>query len=322
MKKNDTKATARSKSRILYEPRPSQFTLFRHQIFDEMAREVLLEMHQRIKPRVWQRDRTAVQRIARAQNLEELLDLASIAVGLGQDAWEARLLEFDVGESLVGIAARLRQAHERIKNDRERLQVYQTLIRALRWRDNAGAQVLLDCFPALDAYGKSLACVVFGLVKEKAATDSIWEFYLQSHGGKGEHILGALWGLVDLGDRRAISALVDQLKSGRWNYELFGWLSMRGDATTVAPLMQAIVQSPKAVRLQPMMAMIGVAQRVGRAAFEAEVRAAFPEEAHADERQSLLEQIFSQPASVPEVHFETFYRGLTLDSVRKVMDQL
>lgn len=323
MTKRVRKPPARQKNRFFYDHTPSAFTLFRHQNYDQAARFVILEMHQRLKQRFWQRDRDAVQRIVAAPGLDELLDLAPLAVGLGQDAWEARLQEFKPEEILPAIGAGLARARGQIKNEEERSRVYEALIGKLRWEGKAGARVLVECFAELDAYGKGLACVIFGLLEEKASADMIWDFYLQERARQGgEGAPGALWGLVDLKDERANQALVDLLTRGIWTYELFGWLSMRGGKEAIHPLMEAIMAGPEDVRIQPMMALISVAQRVGREAFVAEIQAKLSGDFTSVELQSLVEQIFSQPASLAEEHFETFYRGLSQDSVKDLLSSL
>lgn len=308
-------------ARISYQGSPSGFTLFRHQLYDVSAREVFSVLREKMKVRLWVRDREIVQRIQAAGSLEELLDLAGQATGLGEDAWSARMQEYG-SEALAAIGDRLRHSAS-IRDENERDIFYDRLIGELRWRGKNGARVLAECMDGLDRYARGLACVVMGLTGLEEAADLIWDTYQAGLSSRQQwEFIGPLWGLVDLKDARLQGALVEQLAGGRWFYELFGFISLRSQDEAVIPLMSAFTTAPAELRIQPFMALVSVVHRVGKE------RAADLLEALADtdeEREigrGLLDKLYSVSPREAENHFEAFYAGMSSKSVGGILDEI
>src|SRR5689334_3155337 len=156
---------------------PSAATLFRFKILDQ---EIHAQLHKtanaQLEPVLWERDAGLVEMIRRAPSAEALIDLAPLAMGLAEQEWESRMRR--VGpEALPLIAARLKNVRRLDANMRDR--VVEKLVAELRWRGEAGVTTLLECFDALDNYGRSLACVSLGLLGAHHAADQIWNFLWQ-----------------------------------------------------------------------------------------------------------------------------------------------
>jgi hypothetical protein len=263
-----------------------------------------------LKPFTGARDGEAVGQIKRAETAEEVLDLVTVAGGLAEAAWQDRMREF--GPEVVPlISVRLKMV-KAIRPKKTRDIVLEELIAELRWRGDAGAQVLIERFDDLNDYGRSLACVVLGLLGAQAGADKVWSFYHRVVRNRQEtHFVGALWGLIDLNDERVGAVLADLLMQGRSFYELFGFLSLAGDAHAVIPLLMATTQLPKEEQTHASVALVSVAHRIGRDALLAEFdKVANPGEPR-EAREHTADDFLAQPASIAEEYFALFYRGLT-----------
>lgn len=177
----------------------------------------------------------------------------------------------------------------------------------------------MERFDDLDDYGQSLACVVLGLLGAQDSADRMWAFYEKvKRDRRRTCFVGALWGLIDLKDGRAGGALADLLMQGRNFYELFGFLSLAGDARAVVPLLMVATQLPETLQMHASMALVSVAHRIGRDALLAELeKVAKPEEPKAA-REGVADDLLAQPASKAEEYFTLFYRGLAPDDLARV----
>jgi hypothetical protein len=213
------------------------------------------------------------------------------------------------------ISERLRTARYVLPaTDRETL--LEGLIGELRWRGDAGAQALITRFGQLNDYGRSLACVVLGLLGAQTSRDMVWSFFGRAVNNQREsHFVGALWGLIDLKDERVSGALASLLSRGRIFGELFGFLSLVGDARAVVPLLAATAQLPGQEGTPAVMALAGVAHRIGRDAVLAQFdKVADPADPRED-RERFADGLLSRPISVVEEYFPLLYRGLTRDDM-------
>jgi len=311
---------ARRAIELTLERVPNAATLFWFKSANEQAEQAVRRLLAAIKPVIWLRDRDRVNQIRRARTAEAVIDRVLLATGLGEEAWHERMREF--GPAVLPlIAARLRTARGVYRGADLDL-VYEKLIADLRWRGDAGAEVLLDCFDDLNDYGRSLACVVLGLlgVPDSQSAGRIWAFYQRvKHNRRESYVVGALWGLVGLRDERATAALVELLLHQRLFYEMFGFFSLVGDARAVAPLLWAAMQLPGDDRGQPLMALVSVAHRIGREALVAELeRVGGPDEAPAA-AERIAEETLSRPASQAEEFFALFYRGATDEDLARAL---
>jgi hypothetical protein len=287
---------------------PSAATLFRFQIADRQTHAQLRKTaNAQLEPVLWERDAGLVEMIRRAPSAEALIDLAPLAMGLAEQEWESRMRR--VGpEALPLIAARLKNVGRLDANMRDR--VVEKLVAELRWRGDAGATTLLECFDTLDNYGRSLACVSLGLLGAHHAADQIWSFLWQvAYGRRESFLVGPLWGLADLRDERLPGALADLAESGREFPELLGFVSAFGDARAVAPLVEMIVSAREDDRYEPMLALVSVAHRIGRDALVAELSALIPDD-RPPSAEDMADSLLSRPVADAEAYFELFHQGL------------
>ena len=287
---------------------PSAATLFRFQIADQQTRALLRKSaNAQMNPVLWERDAGLVEMIRRAPSAEALIDLAPLAIGLAEQEWEARMRR--VGpEALPLLAARLKNARRLDANMRDR--VYEKLVAELRWRGEAGAATLMECFEALDTYGRALACVSLGLLGAHDAADLIWSFLWQvAYSRRESFLVGPLWGLADLRDERLPGALADLAESGREFAELLGFVSAYGDARAVAPLIEMIISKRADDRYEPMVALVSVAHRIGRDALVAELSTLISDD-NPPSAEDMADSLLGRPADEAESYFELFHRGL------------
>jgi hypothetical protein len=250
------------------------------------------------------RDRDAATRIKRARSAEEVIDLVPLATGLGQSIWQERVRQFGP-EAVPLISQRLAVLHETREKELRHVML-EKLIGALRWQGDAGASALLERFDGLDDYGRCLACVVLGLLGKRSAADKLWHFYQRVVGKRRErHFVGALWGLIDLGDERAGEALADLVGQKRAFYELYGFLSLAADARVIVPLLSNVAQESRENE-QAAMALVSIANRVGRDAFAVELGKMVTPEESAQERKAFAERFFSVPESRAREYFGRF----------------
>lgn len=296
---------------------PSAETFFRYHLINPQTRELMRKATSMLKPVLWMRDRGDVERIKSARTAEELVDLVTLAKGLGETAWQDRMRQF--GPEVVPLISERLKTVRNIRDKETRDMTFEKLVAELRWRGDAGAEVLLERFDDLNNYGKSLACVTLGLLGAQASADKMWAFYqkVKRNWRDTTHFVGPLWGLIDLKDERAGGALADLLSKGQDFYELFGFLSLAGDVRAVVPLLLGAMQKPKEENMDAAMALVSIAHRIGRDAFLAELDKVASEELRED-WEAFAEEILSKPASTAEEYFASFYRGLTPDDVARV----
>ncbi len=290
---------------------PSAQTFFRLMTLDPATGDSVRKTMMRLNPLLMLRDGAQVKKIRQAATVEELFDLLPAATGLADFAFAERLRQFG-SEALPALTARLLQI-KTLEPAELRAMTAEKLIAACAWHAAAGAYALSACFAALDDYGKSLACMVLGVLGEHAAADQIWAFYNCVAPNMNEsYLVGPLWGLTDLGDSRGAGALADLVRGKQDFYELYGLLALGGDARAVIPLAEASVLLPEAERLDALMALIAIGHRIGRAALVAELQQAVaPGDAEVT-AEELADAILAKPAAGaggPEEYFELFYHA-------------
>jgi hypothetical protein len=287
---------------------PSAATMFRFQIVDRQTRVQLRKsVNAKVEAQHWERDTGLVEMIRRAPSAEALIDLAPLATGLAAEEWEARMRR--VGpEALPLIAARLKNARRLDAHMRD--QIFEKLLTELRWRGDGGVTTLLECFDALDDYGRSLACVTLGLLDAHQAADQIWNYLWQvAYSRRESFLVGPLWGLADLHDERLPGALADLAESGRDFAELSGFLSAFGDARAVAPLIQMIISTRDDKGYEPMLALVSIAHRIGRDALVAELAELVPDD-QPPGVEDMANSLLGRAVADAEAYFALFHRGL------------
>jgi hypothetical protein len=287
---------------------PSAATMFRFQIVDRRTHAQLRKAaNAQIEPELSERDAGLVEMIRRAPSAEALIDLAPLAIGLAEEEWEGRMRR--VGpEALPLIVARLKNARRLDTHMRDR--VVERLVADLRWRGEAGAATLLECFDALDYYGRSLACVSLGLLGAHGAAGRIWDYLWHvAYGRRESYLVGPLWALADLHDPRLPGALADLAESGREFAELQGFLSAYGDERADAPLVEMIVTTREEERYEPMLALVSVAHRIGRDALVAELSALIPDD-QPPGAEDMADSLLGRSTADSEAYFALFHHGL------------
>lgn len=296
---------------------PSAATLFRFVLLDASVMALMEKGLATLRPALWARDGPMVRQIRRARTAEEVLDLVVLARGLGEPEWNKRMRRF--GPEVVPlISERLRTVQE-IRDEDEREMAVEKLVGALRWHGEAAARVLLERFDDLTEYGQSLACVMLGRLGATAGADRIWRFcqtVMQKQ--RDGHLVGALWGLIDLKDERAGVALVQLLEAKRSFYELYGFLSLAGDARAVLPLLYDAYRQSGERKADALMALVGVAHRIGREAVLAEFEKGFSPDEPREGVESLVDDLLARPVKEMEEYFALFYRGVTPDDMARI----
>lgn len=285
---------------------PSALTLWRTMHLDYRLEETVSEALRVLQPDVWQRDGQAVQRIEQAPDIEAVLDLTPGAMGLADVAWSKRMRGFGP-DAANPIAARINSDWMRA-HAKDRTGIQERWVSALRWCDDRGVDALMSCWDAFDDYGRSLASIVLGFLGAHQSADRIWACYQETRSSSENLFVGALWGLIDLGDQRAADALVELLVKYRVFYEKFGFLSRAGDERVLVPVLREVISGREEVRSDAMWALTGIAHRMGRDVFQ-QVLLGSPDaqESHSSRIESLVDLVFRYSQEDVEQHFEMFY---------------
>ncbi len=272
-----------------------------------------------IKPLLLARDREAIDRVKQASTAAELLDVAPMAIGLAETAWEERMQQLGP-EVLPLIVERLQQSRT-MRDADARTRLHEMLIAHLRWRGDEGAEALLSAFDALDDYGRSLACVVLGLLKAGDAAGRIWDYYQKvARNPRESYLVGALWGLVDLQDERAGAAVAELLQRGHVFYERFGFAALAGDARAIGPLFQILARAQADEPEDVVMAIAAIGHRIGREALRAEIARVIPASRPPEEADVMADQILARTPSDVEEYFSLYLRGPTPEDIAQATE--
>ena len=287
---------------------PSAHTFMRSVMLNLQTREAITQTATHQQPSLLQRDSKKIAQIENAQTIDEVFKLAPQATGLANHAWLKRMRQF--GLNAAPIIAERFNALRLGPRHQDRTAIEEKTIEALRWCEDEGIEPLLSCWNAFDDYGRSVACMVFGLLNAQQATDQIWTFYQQVKTDRRENLfVGALWGLIDLQDQRVADLLLELLITGQDFYELYGFLSRAGDRKAVLPLVFCVMKGPDQSKSDAMWALTSIAYRIGRAVLIEELAGAeAPLDGNADKAYGeFADRIFSYSASEAEDYFSLFY---------------
>lgn len=260
-----------------------------------------------LQPSVLKRAAPRIEQIKNAPDIEAVLDLAPTAIGLADPVWLRRTHKF--GPSAAGAIADRLNGDWMCIHAKDRTQIQERFIGALRWCGEEGVDALLTCWDSLDDHGRSLACVALGLLGAPRSGDYIWSFHQKLKNSSRENLfVGALWGLIDLQDHRAADALAGFLDKDREFYEMYGFISRAGDKRFILPLIYQIVLGPDTAKEEAMWALTGMAHRIGRGALAEELRNTDePEKSTESDVESFVGKVFKYSAEDVESHFEVFY---------------
>ncbi len=298
---------------------PSAQTLFHVLARDTTARAAIDRARAMLGPLLQLRDKNNVQQIKNARTAAELVALAPMATGLAEAVWYKLVREFS--PDIVPLMAEQLKRLDTIPNKKNQELALDRLITALRWEGEPGARALVDVFPQLDSYGKSLACVALGLLGHKPSADMIWQFYRRVVDHPESYLVGALWGLIDLQDPRAGEALAKLLRAGDRFEELYGFLALAGDVRAVEPL-AAVIEKRGEEAEEASLALVCIAHRIGRKALVEELaRLASPSDSRA-EIEAAADQVLNYPREAAEKYFDLYFHTVQFDEVAKAFGRL
>ena len=309
-KRKRLKSESNNQSSLLtWDTVPSAQTMRRSHLLSAEANELISRAVRASSRQAVERDQLILARVEQADTPEALLDLAPLATGMIEAPWRRRIRSF--GPTILPkIVDRLRRA--RNLQGYARSAAYERLAGALYDQGTAGANALLSCFDDLDDYGKSIACVVLGLLRSQESAEVIWAFYQRIHDTPGESFyIGALWGLIDLQDPRAADALEELLWTDHPFYEAFAMAYKAGDERVVLPLMYVFAQGTEKAKDGASHALAAVAQRIGRDAF-LEAHSALEKEAGipSERLRALVDRLLARSPAAAEAYFSVFYQGI------------
>ena len=304
---------------------PSAHTFMRSVMLNFQTREAIAQTATHQQPSLLQRDSKKIAQIENARTIDEVLKLAPQATGLADHAWLKRMRQF--GLNAAPIIAERFNALRLGPRHQDRTAIEEKTIEALRWCEDEGIEPLLSCWNAFDDYGRSVACMVLGLLNAQQATDQIWTFYQQVKTDRCENLfVGALWGLIDLQDQRVADLLLELLITGQDFYELYGFLSRAGDRKAVLPLVFCVMEGPDQSKSDAMWALTSIAHRIGRTVLIEEVaNGEVSLKVNADETyEKFADRIFSCSASEAEDYFSLFYahEGTSVSELLKQQEAL
>jgi hypothetical protein len=308
--KNQASPALRPTAQSAAPTQPNPYTLFRLANVTPEARQAFEKEAGKRKATLWQQRHEELQQIRRAQTAAELINYASLGVGLLGVSWHHKARE--IGDEIIPLISERLKTVSGLPDARTRAQVVETLVGELRWRGEAGAEVLLARFEGLDYFGRGLACVALGLLGAEAAAGKIWRFYEKVLPQKDSlYLVGALWGLIDLKDSRAAEALVYLVSKPRHFYELFGFVARAGDERVILPLMKLSMAAGPQGNQEAMLALASVGYRIGREALISTIeRISSGDDDPETSSEKVADMILSSPPWLVQQYFSPFYEGL------------
>jgi len=298
-------------------PVVSAQTMWRTMHIDFSAQEALVATALRVQPSLWQRDAKKIKRIEQASDVEAVLDLVPTAMGVAEYTWLKRMRGF--GPSGANAIAERLTGGWLGNHPQARAGIQERCIGALRWCDNENADALMRCWNVFDDYGRSLACVLVGLLNVRPQADRVWEYFQTIRTQPNRYFVGALWGLIDVHDPRAADALAGLVAERRAFYELYGFIARAGDARFLLPLIEEVIRKSEQTSPDAMWALTGVAHRLGRDEL-LRLLSEGTDDVTLAQVQTFVARIFIYGQDAVERHFEAFY-SRTLGSPRDEGDE-
>jgi hypothetical protein len=321
----------RSHKRIKQQPRESEAlfsraTLFRVELLDLQMRALLQQSLERLNRLLEPEEHTVLSEIEAAATPEALIDLAGSANGFLKIAWSRQAERFGL-EILPLVAMQLRGSRGASAEIRQQIGA-NTLIAELRWRGQAGVELLLELFDDLDEEDQELACVVIGLVglpeaKRQEGIDRI-RGYLEQVENEPQNTwpVGARWALIDLKDPQVADLLYLDLAEGGNYPEIWGFLSLAGNARAATLLLALTAELPEDQRDDPMLTLVSIAHRIGRADFIQTLVGDEQDREVLAEIEEMVDALLSIEASTAKEYFSLFYRGFSADEVESIYGRL
>ena len=285
-------------------PVVSAQTMWRTMHVDFSMQEELVATTRRVQPSLWQRDAEKIKRIEQAFDVETVLDLAPTATGMADYAWLKRMRGF--GPSGADAIAERLTGGWLCNHPKAQAGIQERCIGALRWCDNENADALMRCWDAFDDYGRSLGCILVGLLDVRPEADRVWKYFQTIRTQPNLYFVGPLWGLIDVQDPRAADALAEFMAERRTFYELYGFISRTGDARFILPLVEEVLKKSEQTSADAMWALTGVAHRLGRDELLRLLSDGADDGTRA-QLETFVDRIFIYDQDAVERNFETFY---------------
>ena len=296
---------------------PSAQTLFRSFQLDTSSGELLTRLTAAALPSALARDAEKIRRIESASGLAELLDLTSVANGLAEHAWHKRIRSF--GPDAAPVVALWFRSYAADRPDTIESGVEERCIAALRWCGDAGVDALAASWDAFNDYGRSLTCVVWGLMKAHRMADTIWEYYRTIDQKVKNNFVGALWGLIDLEDPRAADAIYDLMTNYGAFHELFGFIARAGNLRFIIPLLYLCIKCSKSTREDALWAATCIGYRFGKEAVIEHLNREWPQDdATPQSNAAIVDKIFAYSEDEAKNYFSLFYSESMLPFAEKL----
>jgi hypothetical protein len=289
---------------------PGAYAIMRTMHLNFGMQEKLLETAAREMPTALARDAAAIQRVENAPGLNEVLELTPEMLGFAEIAWFKRMRSF--GSPAAPVIAQWFRSHVLHHPGKDHTGEHEKCIMALGWCGAAGIEAIADCWDDFDDYGRSIACMMLGLLGAHSLADKMWDFYQQVKDQSEENLfVGALWGLIELQDHRVADELLEFLMEGRDFYEIFGFLARAGDQRAVLPLLYlAMNEENEDVQSDASWAVCCIGHRIGRHALIAHMSGGTESNDLEQEKASVLaDRILLPSEAEAKEYFSLFYKA-------------
>ncbi len=252
--------------------------------------------------------------IKEADTPQRLGELLPLAWGPLAEVWEQRLKE--LGGQKLPLLIEMLCTYRQIGDEAQRTHFLEVTLTVLYRHGQAAVDPLLGVWDLLDEHGKSMASVVLGILGARSSADRLWSFYRQVwQNREATYLVGPLWGLIDLGDRRADEALAELLQQGREFLELYPFLALAGGEKAMFQLMRAIKAAPQANDAAVWVAFQAAAQRLGPGRLGDILAEQDMDDASKAHVREVIEEVLSAPTSRVD-EFLAPYQEIDAEMVR------
>ncbi len=289
---------SRSQKRKASGPRVTGETpaaLFRFAVLDEVFRDHL-DANILAKASAAQIAKQGGELLDAATSPREVVEALPRMRAVALRKWEMRARLLPPEEGALRLAEVLDELYTWPEDDR-RERLYDSVIGALRWLGDPGAEALRTRLPGLPPSAGARACVALGLIGTEDDIPRLKGWYLAQREQLGHDYAGALWGLADLGAPAVNELLLEEFYREDRLPELAELCAFAGDERLLLPLMVTAHQQARQGESddEALSAMYAIYWRVGRERFEAAFSAA---EASPETARKLAELFEARPPAM------------------------
>lgn len=172
-----------------------------------------------------------IKKINSSENIIALLSLLSEAPLEAESLIEQRIKKLNLYRELIEYLPKLSDEI-----------IIEKAICLLYSADKESISLLLEQFPNLNNFAKSIICVLFGMLKFNEAEEIILEFFYATASLRKLYKVGALWGLADINYEKMADLLLYLHTLPRRDYflELYGFIAIYGDERILSYLLQRL----------------------------------------------------------------------------------